>query len=114
MYERKIKRAQQQIKRKGQLVIWKKNTAVVNADQPWKTTVNVAPVTFPASMVFLTESIGIVSNVPAGAITAIMAAVPFTPEIDDVVLRGADNLVIKDIGRFAPNDEPILYELVLV
>lgn len=117
-YERQIAMAKRLIAKKGQLVTWSKNVTVQDTTKPWKTTAGV-PVTFAVSMVFLTpkgslnELVHLLagSSVSQGAPNALMAAVPFTPEIGDSVLTSLDTFVIKAFDIVAPNGDPILYKL---
>jgi hypothetical protein len=121
VYTREIALALKLIKKKGQLVVWVKQNELVNNSQPWKTTDPGNPTTYPVVMVFLTPG-GKIGNseirlnpgtaVPEGGPKALMGQVPFTPAMNDKVLRGSEWLVIKDVDIVAPNGEVILYKLL--
>jgi len=122
VYDRQIASAKRVIKKKGQLCTWIKRDVVTSVTQPWKTTPAVDTVpTFPVSIVFLApkqklshELFHLMSgtDIPEGGPYGLMAAVSFTPEINDSVLSGTETLVVKSLDIVAPNRvEPILYKV---
>ncbi len=122
VYARQIAQAKRMIKAKGELCTWKKHHAVsTNPQQPWKT-VKADPIPDPlfASIVFTNPGAKLDAlfhlingtSIPQGAPSGIMAQVPFTPEINDSVVRSSgEELVIKSFNIVAPNGEVILYKL---
>lgn len=118
-YDRSIAQATRMIKKYGQLVTWIQQGIQVSPAEPWKD-MGIDPETFPVFIVFLTPK-GRLSNelfhlmqgttVPEGAPTGLMAKVPFTPALNDKVLRGTETLNVKSMDIVAPNGEPILYKL---
>lgn len=123
VYARQIASTLKKIKAKGQAVTWVKNNAVTNNSQPWKTTNPGNPPSFPVNIAFfppggvLSESMQHLdkgTSVDQGGPRGIMGAVPFTPALNDKVLRGTEWLQVKDIDTVAPNGEVILYKLRFV
>lgn len=114
-YDRFVAMAKRLIAKKGVVITWTKNTAIQNSSQPWKTVAGSAqsyqvPVVYTSKgnpLTFLLAG----TNVAIGAPDAIMAQVPFTPEIDDTITDGPDVYVIKSIDIVQPGDVVILYKL---
>lgn len=115
-------RALKKIKAKGEAVIWvKQNQVTPDANKPWRAEAPVgSPTTYPVSMVFLapggiaqqsSEHLMSGTSVPEGGQRALMHSVTFTPELNDIVLRGNDTLHLKGIDPVAPNGEVIIWKL---
>lgn len=127
VYDLQIKQAQRVIKAKGQLVTWvPQDVSVPDVTKPWKTAQDVAidgdDVTYQVSIVFIPIGSGISpmqalshllhgTSVADGAPTGLMGAVPFSPRLNDTVLRGTETLTVKSIDVLAPNGDPILYTI---
>lgn len=120
VYTRQIATAIRMIKAKGQLCVWVKQNEVISSTQPWKASYPGNPTTYPVRIVFFPPG-GVLSeemqhlekgtSVDQGSPRALMASVPFTPEMNDKVLRGNEWLDLKGIDIVAPNGEVILYKL---
>lgn len=121
IYDRQIAQAKRLIAKKGQLVTWvPQDVTIPDNTKPWKTAPVGSPPTFPVSMVFLSSGKTVIeaqshlftgTSVPDGAPKALMGVVPFTPKINDTVLRGSETLTVKSIDTLAPNGDPILYTI---
>lgn len=119
-YDRQIKSAARMIERYGQSVTWKQSPlTVADPSQPWKTTQS-APVNTVVSMIFIRRGRGTGlaaalyrmikgTDVPTGAPRALMAQVPFTPELTDTVDRDGVLMNIATIDPVAPSGIPIMY-----
>lgn len=127
MYDRQIATAARLIKKYAQLpngapnATWIKHNATADVSKPWRSSDPGSPTSYPVYIVFTIPPGGQLAalvhlmqgtEVPMGAPAGIMAAVPFTPEENDVVDRAGDKLVIKTINEVAPNGRVILYKLV--
>jgi hypothetical protein len=138
VYDRQIATALRLIAKKGQAVTWVKHNAQQGNIQPWKTSKvpsgygvggygaggygvgNSDAPSYAVSIVFLAPKSGLQAlfalmqgtSIPTGAPVGLMGAVTgFTPEINDMVMRGPKAMVIKDFDIVAPNGEVILYKL---
>ena len=119
-YDKDISSAQKDIRDAGQVVTWRKPGAeIADSNEPW----NVAaddPVNYTVSILFLPVSrIGQelerkIDKAPESATgneQGLMGAVLFTPEVNDIVIRGTVEYRVKTIDVLAPNGEPILYTM---
>jgi hypothetical protein len=121
-YDRQIRQAAKMIKKFGQPVTWKQPVKVVpDSTKPWK--VNAAdPVPYTVNMVFVRangfsrELYRLIkgTDIPTGAPKGLMAAVPFTPTVDDIVDRNGTILKIAAIDVVSPNGDPILWLIEFV
>ncbi len=120
VFDRQIKRAKEQIAKKGQAVTWRQlsNGAPADSSKPWKpsaSTKNDKPVRIvflPLDLEtrkFLSYLKG--TEVPAGSFAGLMAAVDFEPAIKDVVIRDGKELTVRNFDLLSPNGEKILYIL---
>lgn len=118
-YARQIAMAKRLIAKKGTLVTWIKQAGTTSNTQPWKVTA-ANPVTYPVSVVYTSHGkqpfryLTPGSEVPDGETGALMAQVPFTPEMGDTILDGTEKFVIKSIDVVQPASEVILYKLSFV
>lgn len=119
VFDRQIATAKRLIQKNGKVCTWTKyNNTVADSSKPWKTAAG-ASSTFQVPIVFLipkrarNELFHLMegTSVPDGAPYALMAAVPFVPEINDSISTGTDNFVIKAIDIVGPNGDPILYRM---
>jgi hypothetical protein len=117
VFSRQIETAKRLIKKKGQLVTWKKHTVQANNSEPWKVT-DASPLTYPVFIVFLSQHTPEIhlmqdTTIPEGKPKGLMASVNgFTPAIDDYVLRGTETYRVKSITPLNPNGEAvILYKI---
>jgi hypothetical protein len=124
IYAAQIARTQRAIAKKGLIVTWVKHSVTTDSNHPWKTSTG-TPLTYQVSIVLtlprgLANQIAMLlkgTEVPAGMASALMGAVPFTPEVADsliVVMAGIQQTyVIKAIDIVRPDGTPILYKLQL-
>ena len=120
-YDRPIASAKRMIAKKGQTVFWRQIADAVATDEnaPWKVG-QASGINNTVKIVFLPvrrqnlESFGYVAGteVPKGAVYALMAAVPFEPNLKDVVIRDGVELRIANIEKLAPNGQAILYKIL--
>lgn len=117
-FDRQIATAQRLIRQKGQAVKWRVITNGAPSDplKPWKPTQS-PTVDYAVSICFLpinketqrTLMLQAKSEVPTSNLMGLMGAVPFAPDMKDVVLRDGKELRIEAIDTLAPNGQPILY-----
>lgn len=119
-YDRQIETAKRLIAKKGQAVIWRQIDSGMTSDpnKPW---LGGEPVTqdFPAKIVFLpddkmnseTESTARGTDIPVGHQKALMAAVDFVPNVNDVIVVGNVLKPVLAIDPFAPNGDIIYYDM---
>ncbi len=117
VYDKQMALAVRMISTKGQTVTWRKQTAEpIDDNKPWELNTSV-DTDYSPSIVFL--PIDLInhefrrfmkdSNLIAGNEGGLMAAVDFTPEVGDMVIRGSEVLKVKNFYRLSPNGEIILY-----
>lgn len=117
-----IATAQRLIAKNGEAVIWRSisNPEPVDPDKPWivgptESTDYVVNVCFlPLSRVNL-ETFTLIqgTEVPKGAVMALMGNVPFAPNLKDVVVRSGTELRIDSLDILSPNGQIVLYTMVL-
>lgn len=116
VFARQIASAKRQIAAKGQLCIWEKPASRDPAAKPWRDVRSGAPDpnnvpilwTPPNQQQFkFAQDNG---GVPEGFEVGLMAAVPFTPEVGDPIMRsGGDSVTVWKLESLAPDGEPILW-----
>lgn len=121
-YDRSIATALRLIAQKGMSVTWTQHAQgeLVDTDKPWKPAPFV-PTEYTVSMVFLPKAGTNAqylhplpnSDVPAGDIVALMGAVDFTPQMEDMVNRDGELLRVGSIDALKPNDQVVLYTVGL-
>lgn len=116
IYDRQIATATRLVAKYGQSVVWRK-VGILTPDpsQPWENT-NGTTVDNSVKMVFLTKWRDELllkylkgTDIPTGANFGLMGVQSFVPAINDYVVRGSDNYIVKDIDIISPNGTPILY-----
>lgn len=120
-YDRAIATAKRQIKQKGRIVVWRSlaDATPVDPNTPWKVS-GAAGVNHDVSIVFLPtnrqnlETFGYKPGmeIPKGAEFALMAQVPFEPNMKDIVVRDGRELRIDNMIVLAPNGQKILYKIL--
>lgn len=118
VYDRQIATAKRLIAAKGQSVIWRQLTDgnPADSDKPWNAgetrkkdhTVSIVFLPDTRSGYEMLRAMG-VTEVPKGNMIGLMAQVPFTPALKDIVLRDGVPVAIRTITPLAPNGENILY-----
>ena len=121
-YDRQIKTAIRLIKRYGQLVTWRQLFYPLTPDpnKPYKV-VPVPPVDKEVHIAFFTVDrwnqrtlfYKKDTEIPIGTLIGYMAAPTFTPEpnLKHIVLRGEEQLSIRNFDILSPNEQNILYTI---
>ena len=120
IYDRQIATATRLIEKYGQTITWRKvGILTPDATQPWENT-NGTTVDYSPKMVFISKWRDQIllkylkgTDIPTGDITGLMATQSFIPAINDTIVRGSDNYVVKDINTVSPNGTAILYVVTL-
>lgn len=117
-YDRAIATAKRLIEKKGQTVQWRKNTGEAGSE-PWKsqrpaagTLPEVKIVFFPpdeGSRRTLQQITGV--ELPRADEYGLMAAVPFSPQAGDAVLRAGIGSAVVGVSPLAPGGDVVLYTL---
>jgi hypothetical protein len=120
VFDKQIKSALRLISKNGQLVTWRIVSEVKNTSSPWESDSQVL-VNNTVSICFLPVNIKTLESltlkkdmeIPEGCVLGYMGAVPFTPNLNDVVIRAGVKLSVFYIDKLAPNGQNILYTLLL-
>lgn len=121
-YSSQIASAQATIKRKGRLIQWRQfpPDAPADASKPWLVIVG-TPLNFDAYIAFLPAGSGKSllqymgqTEIVSGAVIGFMGAVPFTPKLNDIVIRDSETLRVKSIDTIKPAEQDILHVLQLL
>jgi hypothetical protein len=116
VYDSSVAMATRLIAAKGQSCSWQQTAIVVpNEEQPWLPTKGavteylVTIAFLPASSLLAKLFAG--SNIAQGGTRGLMAAVDFTPNVADIVLRGGRSIGLKAVDQLNVNGEVILWKL---
>lgn len=120
VFQRQIDTAKRLIVKNGQTVVWRSlsDGSPGDAAKPWKpgagtfVDYNVSIVFLPENRVgyeWLTRLAG--TEIAEGSGYGLMYAVPFAPDLKDIVLKAGAPLRLTSIDPLAPNGEVILYTL---
>jgi len=107
------------ILKNGQPVTWRSVRINENAIAPWKTNGGTVTDHF-VNMVFLpldwqdreTMVFLNTTNVHAGSTIGLMGQVGFEPSLQDVVIRGSEELRIETLNVLSPNGQKVLYTAI--
>jgi len=119
VYDRQIAVATRLIKAKGEVCTWRKAGAptIADASKPWIKE-DAAPTDSTVSIVWLSDNSSpfqmlTSSEVESGGQKGLMASVPFTPDLKDMIITSSGKaLQLEKLFPIAPNGKALLWGML--